>query len=154
MKSIVKISNVYKHVLLFATLKINLVNCTMAKTIFLLAITLTICVSYLSALMDPTKIPGFEECIKSSGATAEELMKSPVVLNHNVFCFFKCTHEKKGSLDADGNVVVDNFIEGAKKHMTLSADQEKSLTDCLEAVGKISACEDVEKIAKCIMPIK
>ncbi|CAG9831056.1 unnamed protein product, partial [Diabrotica balteata] len=110
-------------------------------------------VSHLSAVMDPTKIPGFEECLESSGTTLEAISKRPVTLDHNVYCFFKCAHEKKGSLDADGNVVLDKLLDVANEH-NLSADQRKTLTVCLEAVGKISACEDVEKITKCLMPMK
>ncbi|XP_050501752.1 uncharacterized protein LOC126881504 [Diabrotica virgifera virgifera] len=127
------------------------------KTILVFGITALSCISFVSSVgphMPPEKWPFYDECLKESGASADDLKVSPFKMSHEIICFLKCHHEKAENIDKDGKIKPDLLIKQIKEHMELTANQEKSILDCLGKVPKINVCEDIKEVYKCLKALK
>nr|UWL63316.1 odorant binding protein 26 [Pagiophloeus tsushimanus] len=98
-----------------------------------------------SSLLELTTQAELEECIRESKVTLKEIenisLENPP--DHNMMCFLKCLLEVV-EIIKDGEIDIEQAKEEWKEEITANAEK------CLKAVGKISTCEDIEKIDMCL----
>ncbi|CAH1275276.1 unnamed protein product [Diabrotica balteata] len=122
------------------------------KTILVSGIIAVLCITCVSCTDE--KIPNFDECLKESGTSMDDLKAIPIKMTHEIICFHKCMYEKIGAIDKDGKIQPDVIMKHIKKHMEVSADDEKSTVDCLGKIPKMTVCEDLDELTKCLEDLR
>ncbi|XP_072380397.1 uncharacterized protein [Diabrotica undecimpunctata] len=124
-------------------------NIHLVVKIFVLA-----CIILNTAAESPAlnKLPYFEECIKLSGATSEDLTPKPDKMTHESKCFFFCAMKKEGAIDATGTYKPEEIFRIMKLYhgIEVPADQIKPISTCLTALGKVTNCDDIIKMHDCL----
>nr|AQY18965.1 odorant-binding protein [Galeruca daurica] len=93
----------------------------------------------------------YKECSQESGATYDDFMAFKNTTE--VMCLFKCSLEKKGSLDKDGNIDLDNIKERLSGNTHLDDTKKEMFLKCAESVGKIDKCDDLLEFRWCLVNI-
>lgn len=91
------------------------------------------------------------ECIKSSGATAEDvdmMSDKKATFTEPALCFMKCISEKMEMLDAEGKVNDEKMWILPESEM-ISDDLKKEIRDCLSKLPPVKTCTDMETFNKC-----
>lgn len=92
------------------------------------------------------------KCLEDNQLTRDQLLAAvrdqSKDLPKNVLCHIKCVAELNGAITKDGNVVSDFFKKRAPP--SLDAKVLDTIMKCFEGVGKVTTCEDMAKLAKCV----
>lgn len=88
--------------------------------------------------------------MKELNLTPNDLMfdKENSETNEKLLCFGKCIEKEQGLIDEDGVII----IEKVKEMSLLKAvdeEQKTQIIECLEELGKVADCQDVQKERDC-----
>ncbi|XP_072380981.1 pheromone-binding protein Gp-9-like [Diabrotica undecimpunctata] len=119
----------------------------MTKIFTFIAIAVAICIQSSRA---DDKPEGMDECLKKSGAVADDIAARPHKDTNEVRCFWKCILEKQGAIDGSGAVKPDLFEKAFPKDSAHFSDSKMAvLKTCFGAIDKIESCDDMNKIHEC-----
>ncbi|CAG9831972.1 unnamed protein product [Diabrotica balteata] len=119
----------------------------MAKIFTFLAIAVAICIQSSRA---DDKPEGMDECLKKTGAIADDVFARPRKQTNEVRCFWKCILEKQGMIDGSGAVKPDLFEKAFPKASAHYDDSKiAELKTCFGTIDKIASCDDMNKIRAC-----
>uniref|UniRef100_A0A6P7GGG5 Uncharacterized protein LOC114342247 n=1 Tax=Diabrotica virgifera virgifera TaxID=50390 RepID=A0A6P7GGG5_DIAVI len=125
----------------------------MRNTYFVVPIFVLACIIFNTIAETPAlgKLPYFEECVKLSGATSEDLQPIPDKMTHESKCFYFCGMKKEGAIDAMSNYKPKEVFRVIKLYynMEFPPDQTKKISSCLIALGKVTNCDDILKMSGC-----
>nr|WKF25110.1 odorant-binding protein [Agasicles hygrophila] len=98
-------------------------------------------------------IEGYNDCLKTTGITEEQIFKIPPSNSRDVMCFSKCLGEKKKSINSDGTVnikAMEEAIKDMQKDAGIAAKLIENVKKCLTGV-EVKECEDMIQFNDCLM---
>ncbi|XP_050503070.1 uncharacterized protein LOC126882272 [Diabrotica virgifera virgifera] len=89
-------------------------------------------------------------CMEEAGMTFDQFKEQLKSNGHDALCVLKCSYEKTGALDKDGNVDPGVLWAHLVKHgLDDTPNIKNKFTECMKSAGKILTCDDAVKFASC-----
>nr|UYS88374.1 odorant binding protein 22 [Aromia bungii] len=96
--------------------------------------------------MEDFKPPGFDECLSTTGLTAEDVVNESFSINK--MCFIKCVLEENGIITETGELKPDNLDE-VPVPAPLPEETLRDLKQCMSKMNRIERCEDMMQFMQC-----
>uniref|UniRef100_A0A6P7H8Q9 Uncharacterized protein LOC114348661 n=1 Tax=Diabrotica virgifera virgifera TaxID=50390 RepID=A0A6P7H8Q9_DIAVI len=96
-----------------------------------------------------------EECVKSLDLPDNyvENLKNQQLIDDKILCFSKCVMEKRGLIDGEGKLNVDNAEKDVDSDEKASQKNKEIAKNCMRQITTISSCEDTLKYDGCLSPL-
>ncbi|KAJ3652574.1 hypothetical protein Zmor_018526 [Zophobas morio] len=101
-------------------------------------------------LADEDFMAARDYCLEQLGMKVDDLKLAATgdEVPENLLCFAKCLQEKQGYVDAEGTIDLDN-MKALPVFSHIPDDKKDDVMACLENMGKIETCADIQKEREC-----
>ncbi|XP_050501750.1 uncharacterized protein LOC126881501 [Diabrotica virgifera virgifera] len=116
---------------------------------------LTIQIAFINKAYADDMEETIEECVKSLGLPDNyvEKLKSQQLIDDKSPCFTKCVMEKRGLIDGEGKLNVDNAEKDIDSDEKASQKSKEIAKNCVRHITTMSSCEDTLKYNACLSPV-